>query len=84
MVLGPTIRAWLPYLNFTVATTALGFQTGVLYPWHEELDREFKQLKQEHKSMLQYYHVEKLKRLEELEKRVLATEKAQKAAAVAA
>ncbi|KAF2135502.1 uncharacterized protein K452DRAFT_303501 [Aplosporella prunicola CBS 121167] len=74
MPLGPTARLWLPYLNFTVAISALGFQTGVLYPWHEELDREFKLLKQEHKQQLQIYHEVKLRKLEELERRVGANE----------
>ncbi|KAK8166414.1 hypothetical protein IWX90DRAFT_212424 [Phyllosticta citrichinensis] len=69
MVLGPTLRRWLPYLNFTVAISALGFQTGVLYPWHEELDREFKKLREENKEQLQVLHEAKLRRLEELESR---------------
>lgn len=75
---GPVARLWLPYLNFGVASTALGFQTMVLYPWHEELEHEFKKLKTEHKELLQYYHDIKLQRLEQLETRVLAAEKAQK------
>lgn len=75
MVLGPTARAWLPYINFGVATSALAFQTGVLYPWHETLDSEFKELKAEHKEQLRHYHEVKLARLEELERRVLAAEK---------
>ncbi|KAI9743869.1 MAG: hypothetical protein M1818_002603 [Claussenomyces sp. TS43310] len=77
MVLGPTARAWLPYLNFGVASSALLFQTTMLYPWHEELDAEFKKLKQEHVRQLQIYHEVKLKKLEDLEKRVMATERAQ-------
>ncbi|KAF2091735.1 hypothetical protein K490DRAFT_2189, partial [Saccharata proteae CBS 121410] len=60
-------RAWLPYLNFSVAVTALGFQTTVLYPWHHELDAAFQELKREHVTQLQIYHEVKLKRLEELE-----------------
>lgn len=77
MVLGPTARRWLPYLNFTVAISALGFQTGVLYPWHEELDREFKKLREENKEQLQVFHEAKLRRLEELETR-FANEKTHK------
>lgn len=50
---------------------------GVLYPWHEELDHEFKKLKEEHKTLLQVYHEAKLKRLDELEQRVLKTERKQ-------
>lgn len=75
MVLGPKARAWLPYINFGVATSALAFQTAVLYPWHETLDHEFKKLKAEHKEQLRFYHEVKLARLEELERRVLETER---------
>ncbi|THY71916.1 hypothetical protein D6C86_09326 [Aureobasidium pullulans] len=76
MVLGPTARMWLPYLNFTVAISALGFQTAVLYPWHEELDKEFKVLKQEHRDQLHLHQQVTIKKLEDLEKRLLVTEKA--------
>jgi hypothetical protein len=34
--------------NFVIATSALGFQVFVLYPWHQKLDEDFEQLKQEH------------------------------------
>ncbi|KAF2427192.1 hypothetical protein EJ08DRAFT_366979 [Tothia fuscella] len=33
--------------NFVIATSALGFQVFVLYPWHHKLDEDFKELKQE-------------------------------------
>lgn len=33
--------------NFAIATSALGFQVFVLYPWHTKLDEDFKDLKQE-------------------------------------
>lgn len=39
--------------NFLVATSALGFQVFVLYPWHKQLDDEFKDLKREHLRVLQ-------------------------------
>ncbi|KIX95636.1 uncharacterized protein Z520_08756 [Fonsecaea multimorphosa CBS 102226] len=38
--------------NFVIATSALGFQVFVLYPWHERLDEEFRRLKQEHLHIL--------------------------------
>lgn len=38
--------------NFCVATTALGFQVGVLYPWHKQLDEDFEALKTEHLRVL--------------------------------
>lgn len=34
--------------NFLVASSALGFQVFVLYPWHTELDERFEELKKEH------------------------------------
>jgi hypothetical protein len=33
--------------NFVIATTALGFQVFVLYPWHKQLDDDFMELKRE-------------------------------------
>ena len=39
--------------NFLVASSALGFQVFVLYPWHKELDAGFEELKKEHLRVLQ-------------------------------
>jgi len=36
----------MPFVNFAVSFTALTFQTTVLYPWHEELSKELKLLKE--------------------------------------
>lgn len=38
--------------NFVVASSALGFQVFVLYPWHKELDAGFEDLKKEHLKVL--------------------------------
>ncbi len=38
--------------NFFVATSALGFQVCVLYPWHKQLDADFEALKSEHLRVL--------------------------------
>jgi hypothetical protein len=38
--------------NFLVASSALGFQVFVLYPWHKELDAGFEALKKEHLKVL--------------------------------
>ncbi|PVH92978.1 hypothetical protein DM02DRAFT_542439 [Periconia macrospinosa] len=38
--------------NFLVATSALGFQVFVLYPWHKRLDDDFEALKKEHLRVL--------------------------------
>jgi hypothetical protein len=37
---------YMPFVNFAVSLTALTFQTTVLYPWHEELSKELKLLKE--------------------------------------
>ena len=39
-------------VNFAVASSALAFQVFVLYPWHNQLDDEFKALKMEHLRVL--------------------------------
>ncbi|KAH8893010.1 hypothetical protein GQ53DRAFT_745938, partial [Thozetella sp. PMI_491] len=38
--------------NFMVASSALGFQVFVLYPWHKELDAGFEELRKEHLRVL--------------------------------
>lgn len=38
--------------NFVIGSSALCFQIGVLYPWHEKLDEEFKELQKEHARLL--------------------------------
>ncbi|RGP79055.1 mitochondrial phosphate carrier [Fusarium longipes] len=38
----------LSITNFVVASSALSFQVGVLYPWHKQLDDDFHTLRQEH------------------------------------
>lgn len=35
---------YLPITSFMISMTALMFQLIVLYPWHHELDAEFKRL----------------------------------------
>ncbi|ETI24635.1 hypothetical protein G647_04004 [Cladophialophora carrionii CBS 160.54] len=49
--------------NFVIASSALGFQVFVLYPWHKRLDEDFERLKEEHISIL---HQDKETRLSEL------------------
>ncbi|OBT87718.1 hypothetical protein VE02_04082 [Pseudogymnoascus sp. 03VT05] len=38
--------------NFAIGTSALCFQIFVLYPWHQQLDDDFKELKKEHLRVL--------------------------------
>jgi hypothetical protein len=75
MVLGPRARQLLPYINFAVATTALGFQTMVLYPWHAQLDAGFHILKREQAEILRGYHDAKLQRFAQLEARMKEVER---------
>jgi solute carrier family 25 phosphate transporter 3 len=42
----------ISFTNFFVATSALGFQVCVLYPWHKQLDADFEALKTEHLRVL--------------------------------
>ncbi|KAI0822728.1 hypothetical protein BC628DRAFT_1326304 [Trametes gibbosa] len=70
MPLGPTATRLLPYLNFTIATAALAFQTTVLYPWHHELDTEFKRLKEDQGRMLRELHNAKLERIAQVEAKI--------------
>lgn len=44
----PAITRVISITNFVVASSALCFQVGVLYPWHKELDENFEKLKKEH------------------------------------
>lgn len=38
--------------NFAVASSALAFQVFVLYPWHNQLQDDFRALKDEHLRVL--------------------------------
>ncbi|KAL4949664.1 hypothetical protein BDW69DRAFT_188081 [Aspergillus filifer] len=48
----PLITRGISLVNFMVASSALAFQVFVLYPWHNQLDDEFKALKCEHLKVL--------------------------------
>jgi hypothetical protein len=34
----------LPFINLAVTTTALTFQTTVLYPWHNKLSKQLEKI----------------------------------------
>ncbi|KFY24786.1 hypothetical protein V493_05020 [Pseudogymnoascus sp. VKM F-4281 (FW-2241)] len=40
------------FTNFAIATSALYFQVFVLYPWHQRLDDDFHDMKNEHLRVL--------------------------------
>lgn len=58
---------FLPYINFAIASSALIFQVTVLYPWHEKLELDFINLKQEQEQELKLYHQRKVERFDKLE-----------------
>lgn len=64
---------YLPIITFVVGTSALVFQTMVLYPWHNELDAEFKRLKALKETQdvkLEEYNSKKMDKIHELETRL--------------
>jgi len=40
----PTWMKYLPMIALVISICALTFQVTVLYPWHEELSRQFSRL----------------------------------------
>jgi hypothetical protein len=60
----------LTFTNFTIATSALCFQIFALYPWHNQLDKEFKKLKEEHKQLLLQFHELKLSKLGQIDNKL--------------
>jgi len=38
--------------NFVVASSALGFQVFVLYPWHKRLEDDFEEMRKQHLEVL--------------------------------
>ncbi|KAL5349879.1 hypothetical protein ACLOAV_004913 [Pseudogymnoascus australis] len=52
--------------NFAIATSALGFQVFVLYPWHHRLDEDFQDLKKEHLRVLEGGEKARMSELKEI------------------
>ncbi|PMD57305.1 uncharacterized protein K444DRAFT_594224 [Hyaloscypha bicolor E] len=61
--------------NFFVATTALGFQVFVLYPWHKRLDDDFQELKAEAVRALREGEEARLRELTQIKEEIKALEK---------
>jgi hypothetical protein len=61
--------------NFFVATTALGFQVFVLYPWHKRLDDDFQELKSEAVRALREGEEARLRELTQIKEEIRALEK---------
>ncbi|PYH40226.1 uncharacterized protein BP01DRAFT_308835 [Aspergillus saccharolyticus JOP 1030-1] len=52
--------------NFVIASSALCFQVCVLYPWHEKLEDDFKELKKEHLRLLQENEENRVRELQSI------------------
>lgn len=59
----PMITRTFSLTNFLIATSALGFQVFVLYPWHKELDEGFHELRREHIKTMQEGQLERANEL---------------------
>ena len=70
-VLERMIQKYLPFVNFLIATTALGFQITVLYPWHYELQQEFNDLQKQQEEKLRQYHELKMQTIKNIESNLL-------------
>ncbi|KAG0041408.1 hypothetical protein BGZ83_001854, partial [Gryganskiella cystojenkinii] len=60
----------LTLINFVIGSAALSFQVGVLYPWHHQLDGDFKDLEKKHESRLQLFHDRKWEKLMEIDSKM--------------
>lgn len=54
--------------NFFIATSALAFQVFVLYPWHQRLDDDFQELRQEQTKVLAAVEKNRIEELAEIRK----------------
>ncbi|CAF0781706.1 unnamed protein product [Adineta steineri] len=61
------IQKYLPFVNFLIASVALGFQVTVLYPWHYELQHEFNELQKQQDAKLRQYHELKMQTIKNIE-----------------
>ncbi|KAH6713287.1 hypothetical protein DL95DRAFT_396105 [Leptodontidium sp. 2 PMI_412] len=61
--------------NFFIATSALAFQVFVLYPWHQQLDDDFANLKKEHLSLIQELKIARMNDMSEIREAINALKK---------
>lgn len=64
----PIIQKILPIFNFVIATTALGFQVTVLYPWHNQLEKDFTGLQHQQDTKLHEYHELRMQNIKNIER----------------
>ncbi len=63
----PIIQKILPVFNFVIASTALGFQVTVLYPWHNQLEKDFSGLQHQQETKLHEYHELRMQNIKNIE-----------------
>ena len=69
-MVSPTFSRVLPYIILAIGSSALAFQTLILFPWHHQLDAEFKELRREQAVTLAQFHEKKLARLDTIEGKI--------------
>lgn len=57
--------------NFFIATSALGFQVFVLYPWHHRLDDDFQKLREEQSRVLKDVERNRKEELDEIRRLIV-------------
>jgi hypothetical protein len=60
----------LTIVNFFISSSALAFQISVLYPWHMQLDKEFKELRDKHEKTLNDFHEIKVTKMNTIEHKI--------------
>ena len=61
---------FLPIFNFAIGTVALTFQMTVLYPWHQQLEEEFQELKKVQQQELYKFHQLKVSKLLDMDGKI--------------
>jgi len=77
-MVNPLIQKYLPFVNFIIASVALGFQVTVLYPWHYELQQEFNELQKQQEAKLRQYHELKMQTIRNIEDNLVKLRKEKK------
>jgi len=77
-MVNPLIQKYLLFVNFIIATVALGFQVTVLYPWHYELQQEFNELQKQQEAKLRQYHELKMQTIRNIEDNLVKLRKEKK------
>jgi len=62
----PRLTRGFSLTNFVIASSALAFQVFVLYPWHQKLDEDFEELKEEHLRSLREGEAQRLAELSQI------------------